>query len=311
MIDSMEVMYATIEGNMSRLEKALKNGADVNCKNEFDATPLMLAAWNARDNFVKVLLKNGADINARTKDGETALIAVADYGHKNIVDILLDNGADLNIEKDRGFSALYCAADRGHFSIAKELIDYGADVNVKAESDWTPLHRAAMKGHKTIVKLLIDSGADLNVRENYSNSTAFSLAETKGHSEIADLLKHCISKNSIQTPVMKAKVLKNQLNKIDNSKARTNLEASTANPWKQSDEDFQKSGNKIKKRWWKFWKSKEAQPIEEDNSYNITNISNQKKDYSNKIKKCINCDAELSASQLKCPSCGSNRYIWE
>jgi len=37
----------------------------------------------------------------------------------------------------------------------------------------------------------------------------------------------------------------------------------------------------------------------------------QSKDYSQKIKKCLNCNTELATDQIRCPDCGSDHYIWE
>lgn len=35
------------------------------------------------------------------------------------------------------------------------------------------------------------------------------------------------------------------------------------------------------------------------------------RDFSGKVKKCINCGAELSDENLRCARCGSHRFIWE
>jgi hypothetical protein len=37
----------------------------------------------------------------------------------------------------------------------------------------------------------------------------------------------------------------------------------------------------------------------------------QTKDYTNKIKKCLNCNMEIPDDKLRCPNCGSNHFIWE
>ena len=46
---------------------------NVNAKNEFKKTPLMIAARNGHTDIINLLLRNSADVNAEQKDGSTAL----------------------------------------------------------------------------------------------------------------------------------------------------------------------------------------------------------------------------------------------
>ena len=58
------------------LEDALyliQNGVDVNVKNSYGKTPLILSALKRRKDMIKLLLENGADVNAQENDCKTAL----------------------------------------------------------------------------------------------------------------------------------------------------------------------------------------------------------------------------------------------
>ena len=67
-------------------------GADVNAKDEWEYTPLLLAAFWNKPEIAKVLLAHGAQVNARTNDGRTAL-AIARCKHE-MEALLRQHGAE-------------------------------------------------------------------------------------------------------------------------------------------------------------------------------------------------------------------------
>lgn len=60
-------------------------------RDEFDQTPLMIAAWRGYTDIAKELIDAGSDVNAKKPNGDTALMWVAD--HADVVRMLLDAGA--------------------------------------------------------------------------------------------------------------------------------------------------------------------------------------------------------------------------
>ncbi len=80
---------------------------------------------------MRILLENGSDINARDPWGRTALMIVAKAGDLDSFRLLLDWEADIHAKDERGFTALMYAAWQGHLDIVQELIGRGADVNAK------------------------------------------------------------------------------------------------------------------------------------------------------------------------------------
>lgn len=57
--------------------------------------PFVQAAERGELALVKSMLEKGVDVNARNKYGQTALILAAARGHFDVVKLLLEKGADL------------------------------------------------------------------------------------------------------------------------------------------------------------------------------------------------------------------------
>lgn len=71
-------------------------GANMNCKNAAQNTPLMLAAQLGKLGVVKSLVSYHAEIDDRNVDGETALDLAIRYRRRHVVDYLLNIHADMN-----------------------------------------------------------------------------------------------------------------------------------------------------------------------------------------------------------------------
>ena len=82
--------------------------------------------------IVKNLIKQGADINAKDDDGNTVLMWSSREGHLDIVKFLIDKGADIEIKNSNGESALMInAKSTGSLKVIKYLLDNGADINAE------------------------------------------------------------------------------------------------------------------------------------------------------------------------------------
>ena len=104
-------------------------------------------------NAVKLLLEYKADINIRNKYNDTALILASRYGHTEIVKLLL-KAVDVNIQNYYNNTALISASIKGHIEIVKLLLGAGAYINIKGEQNKTAIEWASGEGHTEIVKLL-------------------------------------------------------------------------------------------------------------------------------------------------------------
>jgi ankyrin repeat protein len=148
--------------NIEEVKRLIDAGAELDAKNNFDRTPLYIAAANGHAEITRLLIDAGAELDARNKYGRTPLYAAAANGHTEIAKLLIDAGAKLDArDKDDWTPLHYAAAIHGHTEIARLLIQVGAELDVRDQDGWTPLYHAAANGRTEIAKLLIDAGADI------------------------------------------------------------------------------------------------------------------------------------------------------
>jgi hypothetical protein len=143
-----------------------------------------------RGNAYKVIefLREGANVNTRDEDGLTPLHYAASRGYVEVARLLLENGADVNAKNEHGITPLHFAASEGHADVARLLLERGADANARDEDGLTPLHNAAANGHLDVVKLLLEKGADPAIRSN-GGWTPLDIARALGHAEVVKVLE--------------------------------------------------------------------------------------------------------------------------
>ena len=90
------------------------------------------ASKSGDDQAILDLLDSGADVNARDRYGQTALMLSALSGYTEVVEILIAYQADLNITAKYGLSALMLALIAGHTDVAELLVKAGANLSLRA-----------------------------------------------------------------------------------------------------------------------------------------------------------------------------------
>ncbi|MBD3349211.1 MAG: serine hydrolase [Candidatus Eisenbacteria bacterium] len=88
---------------------------------------LHLAALQGDVDAVRQHIEAGTDLNARDAYGSTPLIVAATFGKTEVARTLLDAGADTEIENNDGSAPLHVAAFLGHEEIVGALLEAGAD----------------------------------------------------------------------------------------------------------------------------------------------------------------------------------------
>jgi ankyrin repeat protein len=159
-----EIQKAITKGDFSRVVALLKVHPDLlENKNNLGLTPLMVSVNHNQLEIAKLLLANGADVDARDGYKHTPLIlAMFVYNHDQMVRLLLTKGADVNLEDKWSMTALAYAVRQGQIDDAKILIANDANINVVAGA--SPLYWAEMGMHTEIVELLLANGADVNYK---------------------------------------------------------------------------------------------------------------------------------------------------
>src|SRR5271157_1353911 len=157
---SSELDAAAKSGNLSKVKELLSQGADVNFRNNYGATPLIEASLRGYEAMVRTLLEHGADVGtADTVFGATALNFAALTGQAQVVEFLLKWGADVNAKDFDGRTALFEAALGGHTGVVAVLLEKGADIHVRDIGGRTALTEANVWQEAEVVKLLVERGA--------------------------------------------------------------------------------------------------------------------------------------------------------
>ena len=78
----------------------------------------------------RALVDSGCDVNCRNRFGWTLLMLAAGEGNASLVEYLVSRGADVNATNDFGVSALAYAALQGECKAIRKLLDSGASVEV-------------------------------------------------------------------------------------------------------------------------------------------------------------------------------------
>jgi len=158
---STPLMYAAAFGSLEAMKSLVAAGAEVNAKNAFDMTALLVCSTDLAK--VRFLVENGADVNARSKPGRTPLLVASSYnGGSEIVKLLISKGANVAVIGGSKETPLNEATTANDTATIKFLIEKGADVNTADQYGQTPLWNASAEANIDVMKLLISKGADVN-----------------------------------------------------------------------------------------------------------------------------------------------------
>src|ERR1035437_7132364 len=123
-----ELIQDIRNNNLASLKASLAKGADVDTRDQRGTTLLMHAAALGSPEAVKLLLESGAQVNAKNELEATALILGA--GNPEKARMLVEKGADVNAHSKLGRTPLMIAAScEGCSATVKLLLDKGADPN--------------------------------------------------------------------------------------------------------------------------------------------------------------------------------------
>ena len=181
------LMKASEHGNISAVQKLIKEGIRINERDDKGYTPLMCASWSGRTEIVKLLISNGADVNAKDSTGYTPLMYAISSEKTETAKLLINNGADVNAKDSAGQTPLLLASSYGYLDIAKRLIEKGADVNSRNHDKSSPLLLALAANNHELSILLLNKGADVNV-EDGNGTTPLIQSTINGDYEITKIL---------------------------------------------------------------------------------------------------------------------------
>lgn len=108
---SQDIIAACFMGNLEAVKLHIAAGTDLNKKDPYGSTPLIVAATFNKVDVVRALIEGGADLNMENNVGSTALHTAAFLCRPEIVKVLIENGADKTIVNSFGATALASVSD--------------------------------------------------------------------------------------------------------------------------------------------------------------------------------------------------------
>ncbi|MCH9022031.1 MAG: ankyrin repeat domain-containing protein [Planctomycetes bacterium] len=89
----LDLCYSLKAEDIAEIRELIQAGADINVKNKFGMTPLLLAAEDYEKEIITVLLAAGANVNAANDYGMTPLSSATKRDHSEVVKLLREHGA--------------------------------------------------------------------------------------------------------------------------------------------------------------------------------------------------------------------------
>jgi hypothetical protein len=100
--DDHKVFRRVRHGRVADVAALVSSGVDVDIRDRFGNTPLVVAAQNDRKRISKLLVKAGADLNATNVAGNASLHYCYAYGHFDLAEFLERRGADVSVRNEAG-----------------------------------------------------------------------------------------------------------------------------------------------------------------------------------------------------------------
>lgn len=208
-----KLIEAVEEGNITKISRLIKKGANIETKDQSGRTPLIIASTHNEKFIIDLFLKEGADINATDIHGNTALIISTIANNTESVNLLIERKANLEAKNedptnkterpeaediipddgyrslgcDYGNTALMMAAKLNHINIVNILLEAGANIETQDLKGNTLLLIAAENSRTELMTILLAKNANIE-NKNYDDNTALIAAAHNKHKECLELL---------------------------------------------------------------------------------------------------------------------------
>jgi len=112
---------AVIQGNIEAIRQHIKAESNLDEKDAYGSTPLIIAITFDKTDMAQELIEAGADLTITNNDGATPLHIAAFFCRTEIVKVLLENGADKSALNGSGKTAIETVA--APFEDVQEIYD--------------------------------------------------------------------------------------------------------------------------------------------------------------------------------------------
>ena len=106
------LLQAVSENNTQTVAKILEAKPNLEIKDKEGRTPLMIAAYNGKNDIAKMLISAGANVNTQDNMQNSPFLYAGAEGNVELLNLGLENGADFKIFNRYGGTALIPASPR-------------------------------------------------------------------------------------------------------------------------------------------------------------------------------------------------------
>ncbi|KAI3386447.1 hypothetical protein SNEBB_009103 [Seison nebaliae] len=230
------LLMSTKFGDIPMMELLLENGANPNCENILNRSPLMYASRLAPKisiESVKILLEYGADINYTTALSTTCLLAV-DLPNIECFNLLLKQTVDYEKKMIDGNSLLHQCVVTNRIDYLKKLMQQNIHINSMNWRRESALYLAVNQRNHRIIQLLLKNPSISINHRNRLQQSALILASKLGDMKLLNLLfrqsktdsttyMDCSPRDWIKTRNINNK-LQHSLNRIERQISRRHIQ---------------------------------------------------------------------------------------
>lgn len=98
----MDIFTSALFGNLEAINDHIRAGTDLDQKDEYGSTPLIIATTFGKNDVAIALINGGADLNLKSDEGSTPLHTAAFFCRTEVVNALLGKGADKTLKNAYG-----------------------------------------------------------------------------------------------------------------------------------------------------------------------------------------------------------------
>jgi protein-disulfide isomerase len=197
-VDDLHTLIRSAD--LDGLRRAAAVGADIDARDAWGRTPLIVALQQRQAAAVALLIELGAGVALTDAWGRTPLLVATQLKNTPAVRLLLARGADVDRANKNDITPLIAAAQTGNLDAMTLLLAARAALDRTDNLGWTALMWAASRNDGSAVKLLVDKGAAVGT-VGRDGATAQALACARGADpELLDLLVSGASATPVVPP---------------------------------------------------------------------------------------------------------------
>lgn len=182
------MLFTALNNNLADVVgKLARDPAVLECEDDMNHTPLMLAINSNNREMIDILISSGVNVDGVNSWGISGLLYAASINARDMVMHLLSHGADINSRDHEGKSAAFYAIDGKCADALKLMIDNGLEINSKNNNNVYPLMFAIQKNDLDSAKILLEAGAETEL-VYAEGKTLLGFAVTNNNKELVSLL---------------------------------------------------------------------------------------------------------------------------